>query len=204
MPHRILVLFAHPAVATSRVQVTLAQAARETPGVTLHDLYDAYPEYDIDVPAEQERLLAHDVVLFQFPFYWYSVPPLIKQWFDLVLEHGWAYGSRGDRLAGKWGGVAMSAGGRAAAYTADGYNRRTFGEFLAPVEQTVRLCKMRWLPPFVVAGTHAITAEAAAAEAATYRRWLDALRDGRVDPVRVEGMRDAVAVLDHALTPAAS
>jgi glutathione-regulated potassium-efflux system ancillary protein KefG len=177
---RVLVLFAHPAVRTSRVQVALAAAARGTAGVTVHDLYEAYPDFDIDIEAEQQLLAAHDVVILQFPFFWYSVPPIIKQWFDLVLEHGWAYGSRGTALAGKRGAVAMSTGGRQTAYTADGYNGYTFADFLRPVESTMRLCRMEWVPPFIVAGSHAITPAEIAAEAARYSEWLSALRDAPV------------------------
>ena len=73
------------------MQRPLRDAAAANPRVTVHDLYEAYPDFDID--AEQRLLEAHDIVIFQQPFYWYSVPPLIKQWCDLVLEHGWAYGS---------------------------------------------------------------------------------------------------------------
>jgi glutathione-regulated potassium-efflux system ancillary protein KefG len=183
-PARVLVLYAHPAPHKSRVHRRLAEAARSTAGVTVHDLYEAYPDFDIDVPAEQQRLLEHDVVVFQHPLYWYSTPALVKQWEDLVLEHGWAYGSRGTALRGKRWMQAVTAGGRAAVYRADGPNRFTVPEFLHPVEQTARLCGMEWLPPFVVHGTHAMTEADIARAADEYRRLLEALRDGDVEAVR--------------------
>lgn len=168
-------LFAHPAIRQSRVQRQLRDAATAVPGVTVHDLYEAYPDFDIDIDAEQRRLLAHDVVLFQHPFYWYSVPPLVKQWFDLVLEHGWAYGKAGSALAGKRAGVAISAGGRATAYRPDGFNRHTIQELLRPVEATMRMCRMTWLPPFLVTGTHAMSGAEIGDAARRYRRWLEVL-----------------------------
>lgn len=95
---RILVLFAHPAFERSRVHRRLVAAARAQHGVTIHDLYEAYPDFDVDVRREQELLLAHDLIVLQHPFYWYSTPPLVKQWIDLVFEYGWAYGARGRRV----------------------------------------------------------------------------------------------------------
>jgi glutathione-regulated potassium-efflux system ancillary protein KefG len=141
--------------------------------VTFHDLYEAYPDLGIDAKREQRLLEEHDLVVFQFPFYWYSTPAILKEWQDLVLEHGWAYGSRGTALRGKKLLCAISTGGREAAYHRDGFNRFTIRELLAPVEQTAFLCGMEFLEPFVVHGTHAMTVDAIAARAEAYRRRLE-------------------------------
>lgn len=178
MPRPVLVLFAHPSFEKSRVHRQLTRAVRELPGVTLHDLYEVYPDHDIDVKREQALLVAHDVVVFQHPFYWYSVPPLLKQWMDLVLEHGWAYGSAGNALRGKTLQVAMTAGGREMAYGPEGFNRLTFREFLAPVEATARLCGMAFNEPWVVAGTHAMTPAAITQAADGYAALIRRLGDG--------------------------
>jgi glutathione-regulated potassium-efflux system ancillary protein KefG len=85
-------------------------------------LYEAYPRLDIDVEHEQKLLLEHDVIIFQHPFYWYSTPPILKQWQDLVLQHGWAYGSTGTALQGKTFLSAISAGAGEGAYCSAGYN----------------------------------------------------------------------------------
>ncbi|MGF1468241.1 MAG: NAD(P)H-dependent oxidoreductase [Sandaracinaceae bacterium] len=176
---RVLLLFAHPVFERSRVNRSLLEAARGVSGVDIHDLYELYPEFDVDVRAEQEALLAHDVVVFQHPFYWYSAPALVKQWLDLVLEHGWAYGHGGDALHGKRLAQALTTGGRDDAYGPGGYNRYSMEEFLRPFEQTARLCGMTYEPPFVVHGTHRI-GEAGLIEAAgRYVAYLTALRDGR-------------------------
>src|SRR5690606_23594342 len=89
---RVLVLFAHPALEKSRVGRRLLDAIQSVPSVQIHDLYEEYPEFDIDVEREQELLRSHDVIVLMHPLYWYSTPALLKQWFDLVLEHGFAYG----------------------------------------------------------------------------------------------------------------
>ncbi len=172
---RVLVLFAHPALQKSRVHARLVAAARGVAGVTVHDLYEAAPDFDIDVPAEQARLADADVIVTQHPFYWYSIPPLLKQWIDLVLEHGWAYGSRGTALRGKRATTALSAGGGPAAYGPEGRNRYSIDEFLRPLEATWRLCGVEWLPPFTVLGTHALGPDGIAAAADRYAAWLRTL-----------------------------
>ncbi|MHC5048843.1 MAG: NAD(P)H-dependent oxidoreductase, partial [Planctomycetota bacterium] len=98
---RILVLFAHPAFEKSRVNRRLVGAIEQLEGVTVNDLYESYPDFDVDVEREQELLVAHEVLVLQHPLYWYSAPALLKEWIDLVLEHGWAYGAGGDALLGK-------------------------------------------------------------------------------------------------------
>lgn len=178
-PRRVLILFAHPAIARSRVNRVLAAAVRGLRGVTFHDLYEAYPDFDVDAGREQGLLAEHDVVVLQHPFYWYSSPALVKEWEDVVLQHGWAYGREGTALRGKALLSAVTTGGREASYGPAGGNRYTVGQFLAPLEQTARLCGMEWLPPFVVHGTHGMTSREAERHAERYRSTVEALRDGR-------------------------
>jgi len=178
MSRPVLILFAHPAYEKSRVHASLAAAVRDLPGVTFHDLYEEYPDLDIDVRREQALLTAHEVVVFQHPFYWYSVPPILKQWMDLVLEHGWAYGASGRALEGKVLQVVMTAGGREQAYGPEGFNRFSFREFLVPVEATARLCRMQFAEPWVVPGTHVMDAAGIAAAATSYAALIRRLGEG--------------------------
>ena len=97
---KILILFAHPRFSSSLVQRAMSAAVAGLEHVAFHDLYAAYPDFGIDVRVEQQRLLDHDVIVLQHPFYWYSSPAIIKEWQDLVLENGWAYGPGGTRLGG--------------------------------------------------------------------------------------------------------
>ena len=90
---RVLILFAHPSIHTSEVNKPLFEAASHQKNVTLVDLYQEYPTYNINIEKEQQRLRDHDVVMFMFPLYWYSTPSILKEWQDLVLEYGFAYGS---------------------------------------------------------------------------------------------------------------
>ena len=159
----------------------MADRVRDLPGTTFHDLYESYPEFGINVRREQELLEAHEVIVFQHPFFWFSTPAILKEWQDLVLEHGWAYGSTGTALHGKQWLGALTTGGRERAYRGGVHNRCTIRQLLAPLEQTAALCGMDFLPPFVVYGTLAMTDGQIARQADDYRRVLEALRDGRVD-----------------------
>jgi glutathione-regulated potassium-efflux system ancillary protein KefG len=178
---RVLLLFAHPAFERSRVHRRLAHAVRDLEQVTFHDLYELYPDFDVDVAREQELLVGHDLHVLQHPFHWYGPPPLVKQWLDLVLEAGWAYGPGGTALRGKRLLVALSAGGSESSYASGGYNRHTVAELLAPLAQTFRLCGADFLPPFVVFGTQSMGEAELERAADDYRRVVTALRDGRLD-----------------------
>ena len=179
---RVLVLFAHPAYEKSRLNRRLLQAIRGLDDVTIHDLYEAYPDFQIDVAAEQARLVAHDVIVVQHPFYWYSAPALVKEYLDLVLEHGFAYGSTGHALDGKVLLNATTTGGPEAAYQVGGRNRYTMRQLLAPFDQTAYLCRMRYLAPFVVHGALRLDPDTGCTEVQRqYRSLVVALRDGALD-----------------------
>lgn len=173
----ILVIFAHPRLEKSRTNAALIKSISHLPHVTIRDLYEEYPEYNIDIRREKEFLLGHDIIVWHHPFYWYSCPPLLKQWIDMVLEIGWAYGPGGRALKGKLVFNAITTGGAREAYAREGRNRYTLREFLVPFEQTARLCQMTYLPPFAVQGTHRLTPEAIARSGKEYALLLSRLAD---------------------------
>ncbi|UCD34902.1 MAG: NAD(P)H-dependent oxidoreductase [Nitrospiraceae bacterium] len=179
--NRILILFAHPALQKSRVNRQLIRYVMDIEGVTFHDLYEAYPDFHIQVKHEQELLLNHDIVVLHHPMFWFSTPAIIKEWQDLVLEHGWAYGKGGRALRGKKLLSVITTGGREAFFRTSGYNRHTIQEILVPMRQTAFVCGMDYLPPFVVHGTHTITPEEIARHGKDYWRVMVALRDGTLD-----------------------
>jgi glutathione-regulated potassium-efflux system ancillary protein KefG len=179
--HHILILFAHPALQKSRVNIQLMNAVTGLDGVTFHDLYETYPDFHIDVGREQALLRHNDIIVFQHPLYWFSVPALLKLWQELVLEHKWAYGKEGVALQGKKLMNVLSTGGRESLFSREGFNRRTIKEYLVPVEQLARICGMEYLPPFVVYGTHTLTGSEISRHAADYRKVITAIRDDRID-----------------------
>ncbi|MCA3129659.1 MAG: NAD(P)H-dependent oxidoreductase [Betaproteobacteria bacterium] len=180
---KLLVLHAHPRSKASVVQRAMVRAISGLDGVTIADLYAEYPDFDIHVAREQQRLLDHDVIVLQHPFYWYSSPALLKEWLDLVLENGWAYGPGGTRLAGRFLLSAISTGGTQEAYRHGGRNRFEIAELLSPFNQTAYLCSMAYLAPFVIHAGRQLPAGQLAAAAGTYRDLIVGLRDGAIDPL---------------------
>lgn len=178
---KILVLFAHPAQNESKINVKMANAAKKQSHVTLVDLYAQYPAGFIDVELEQKRLLKHDVIVFLHPFYWYSTPPILKLWQDIVLEHGFAYGTKGTKLKGKIFFCAISTGAPEKAYTKTGSNHFTIRQLLAPLEQTANLCGMKFLPPFVLHNANtSLEAGLVLEHVEKWRETLSALTQGRL------------------------
>lgn len=181
---KILILFAHPLYEKSRIHKALKKAIPETADITFSDLYELYPDFNINIKQEQQLLDQHDIIIWQHPVYWYSVPPLLKQWIDMVLEFGWAYGPGGDKLKGKYVMNVVSAGGQRAVYHPEGRNRFTVKQFFAPLDQTVTLCNMKYLAPFVVHGTHSLTNDEIRDYAQQYKIMLNKLLNGEIDLVQ--------------------
>jgi glutathione-regulated potassium-efflux system ancillary protein KefF len=150
----IYLLAAHPNWRESRVNRRLLVAAQAVPGLQVRDLYASYPDYDIEVPAEQARAAAARLIVLLHPVQWYSMPALLKLWLDEVLVHGWAYGSGTNALKGKDLWLVATTGGPESSYHPQGYNRYFFDAFLPPYEQTAALCGMRFLPPLLLHGAH--------------------------------------------------
>lgn len=156
---RTLVIHAHPRPGHSVVVRSMQQVFEADASCEIRSLYALYPDFDIDLNAEQRALAHADLVVWLAPVYWYSLPALLKYWLELVLAHGWAYGPDGEALRGKAAWWVASAGGAVNDYRAEGPHGRPFYDFVAPVEQTAVFCGMRWLPPFIEHGGQSHTAE---------------------------------------------
>jgi glutathione-regulated potassium-efflux system ancillary protein KefF len=185
----ILILAAHPTLEHSRVTRQLMQAVRKASleRVELRDLYALYPDYYIDVAAEQALLQAAQLVVWLHPVHWYSMPPLMKLWLDEVFAFGWAYGPGGRTLVGKQLWLAASTGGPEQSYRPDGYNRYFFDAFAHPYEQTAALAGMVWLPPLLLYGAHRADDAAIAEHAALFveklRSWPEWPEIAEMEPV---------------------
>lgn len=135
---KTLVIVAHPDISQSLINKRwLAELSRYPHQYTVHQLYLAYPDGKIDIAREQQLVEAHDRIVFQFPFYWFSCPPMLKQWMDEVLTFGWAYGSKsGYKAGGKQIALAITAGIDEEEYRAAGKYKYTLKELTAPFELT--------------------------------------------------------------------
>lgn len=151
---KTLVIVTHPDIEKSVINKRWIEELKKNPEkYTVHQLYEAYPDGKIDVTREQKLMEAHDTIVFQFPFYWFSSPPLLKQWLDEVILHGWAYGSKsGYKLAGKRMTLAVTAGIDEDEYSASGKYKYTMKELFRPYELTFDYIKAEYKEPFVYYG----------------------------------------------------
>ncbi len=180
--NKVIVYYVHPGQRHSHANKAMAEAVRHISNITFGDLYGEYPRDDLHVEREQQRLLNHDVIVFQFPLFWYSTPSLLKEWQDLVLEHGFAYGSDGDKLKGKTLFLAITAAGTNESYTPQGYQHYPLRTFLTPLEQTARLCQMSFPAPYVLHGSiRAQETDKISQHAEGYKRLIEAIRDNTFD-----------------------
>ncbi len=182
----ILILFAHPDPLRSRVNRRLKEAVEGLPGVRVNDLYENYPAFHIDVVHEQGLLREAQLVVFQHPFYWYSAPPILKQWQDVVLTHGFAHGSGGTALSGKQLLSVISTGHRREAYTAEGEDHYTMGQLLRPYQQCASRCGMLYEDPLILHWADKIAVYDIDQHALRYRERLEAY----LAHYRAEGQTD--------------
>ena len=170
-----LVVFAHPAPDRAPVHKALLKESKAFSETEVRDLYELYPDFMIDVSAEQEALERPDLIVLQFPLHWFTPPALLVEWLDAVWLRGFAYGEGGNALAGRTLAAAFTTGARARDFEPDGLNRYPLTDFLRPLEQTARRCGLKWAEPFAVneAGHSGDKALARVAE-----RWR-----GRLEPL---------------------
>ena len=148
----VLVLYGHPYPTRSRGCAALLAAIADVPGIAVRALHDLYPDFDIDVAAEQKALVEARAVVWLHPLYWYGMPGLMKVWQDQVLRPGFAFGQGGTALSGKPFLWATTTGG--GEYAPQGVHHHRFADFVPPIEATILYCGMEWLAPFVVPDVH--------------------------------------------------
>ena len=179
---KILINVFHPNMELSRGNKALMEAVENMPNVTVRDMYDEYPDFQINAASEQSMLTAHDVIVFQHPLYWLSSPALLKQWEDTVLEKGFAFPPGvGDKLAGKIWQTVLTVGGPAEGYQKEGPFKADFNDILIPFRLTAMYCSMEWQPVFAVhsvmaadaPGTRAITEDELKVKTDEYRTLLE-------------------------------
>ena len=178
---KILIIFAHPAINKSKIHKQLIDSAKNLHGITINNLYEIYPDFYIDIYREQQLLIEHDIIVWQHPFYWYSSPAILKEWFDTVLQHGFAYGIKGKSLDGKSALSIISAGGSKELYSTEGKNQFTINQFLVPFKQSANLCYMDYLPPYVIYNSHTISGADIGNLVTKYKKLIIGLRDEQWD-----------------------
>ncbi|OHX67873.1 NAD(P)H-dependent oxidoreductase [Flammeovirga pacifica] len=150
---KVLVILAHPQYEKSIANKWIIDALKNSINtIEVRNIHELYPDYSINIAAEQKALINADHVIFQFPFYWYNMPAILKQWFDQVFSFNFAYGPEGNKLANKSFQISITIGGPVQSYTTLGYNHFRIEEFVKPLEQTAYLTQMNWQPPMYTHG----------------------------------------------------
>ena len=142
---KILVVVAHPNIDSSIANKTILEKFQKLhPDAEIDHLYKLYPDFKIDVKKEQEKLVKADYIILQFPMFWYNAPALMRQWFESVLEHGFAYGSKGKALEGKKLLLSISTGAPLDTFKAGGFQNYTIEDLTKGFHQLANLCSMKW------------------------------------------------------------
>lgn len=183
MSRRILVILCHPTLENSRVNQRLIFEAQSHAYTVVHDLYECYPDFHIDVKWEQYHLSAYDGVVFQHPLYWYSCPALMKEWMDLVLGYNFAYGPEGHALASKYWLQVISTGGNEYSYSQQGFHENRIEQYLKAFEMTAKMCQMDYHSPLVVHDAHKLSSIELDEKASEYKNLLDQLSENSVNAV---------------------
>ena len=149
----VVIISGHPDLKNSCAnKIILEEIAKNCPSVEIRKLDELYPDYNFDVKAEQAALEKADVIVFQYPMHWYGTPGILKLYIDKVMEHGWAYGSKGTALAGKTFIISITMGAPDNAYTAQGVMKHTVEEFSYSVAGFAALCKLDYKKLFSLGG----------------------------------------------------
>ena len=149
-----LIILAHPDFSQSVANKAVIEHLQNSGlNIEIRDLAALYPDYRIDTAAEQQALLRHQTIVFQYPLYWYNMPAILKQYFDSVLTYGFAYGTGGDKLKGKNFVPSLTIGSPEEDYRAVGTAHFRVYEFCKNLEQTAYYTQMNYIDPFYFPGT---------------------------------------------------
>ncbi|MFZ3391145.1 NAD(P)H-dependent oxidoreductase [Buttiauxella gaviniae] len=129
----------------------LGEVAKALPEAEIRFLDALYPNYQINVAQEQEALLKADVIVWQFPFSWYSVPGLMKLWIDQVFVHGFAHGSTA-KLGGKKLIISFTAGAPEGLYSPEGLFGHDIEQYMTQFETTAVMCNLELQEPVYTFG----------------------------------------------------
>jgi len=151
---KTLLILSHPNLEESKFNKALIEGIKDLENLTIRHLEEHYGSNikAFDIEKEQQLLLKHDRVIFQFPWYWYSSPAMIKAYQDEVLTYGFAYGNLGDKLHGKEFKIATTVGSPDFAYEAGGWNLNSMNELLSPFQSMCNLTGMLYTRAFKVHG----------------------------------------------------
>lgn len=141
---KILIVSGHTNLNNSFAnKIILDKLAKDLPEAVFDYLDKEYPDFAIDVKAEQQKLVDADIIVLQFPVFWYSYPSIMHRWMEDVFEHGFSHGSRGKALLGKKLVASFTTGAPEEMYVKGGPQLYPIDELVVPaIKSTANLCSM--------------------------------------------------------------
>lgn len=141
----ILIISGHTNLNDSYANKTILEELTHTiPEAEYVYLDTLYPDFRIDVETEQQRLIRSDVIIFQFPLFWYSTPSILNRYVEEVFKHGFSHGTTGNKLIGKQLILSFTSGAPEEMYQKDGLQNYPIEDFLPPYKQMANLCRLKW------------------------------------------------------------
>lgn len=145
MKNNVLIISGHPDLSQSFAnKAVIKELENIAAEYKIRDLGSLYPDFKIDIEAEQAALIEADIIVWQFPIQWFYAPAIFKKWLDDVMAHGFAYGSKGKFLEGKKVIVSVTIGGEAHEYAKDDRFGHTIEEFIVPLTESIPYCNMTY------------------------------------------------------------
>lgn len=141
----VLIISGHTNLSASVANKTILDTVHKLlPEVEIVKLDELYPDFRINVEVEQQRLLKADIIVLEFPVFWYSAPSILERWMEETFRHGFSHGSTGDKLKGKKLVLSFTTGAPSSMYSHDGPMGYTIDEFLPCFKAICNLCQMEF------------------------------------------------------------
>ncbi|MBD5641479.1 MAG: NAD(P)H-dependent oxidoreductase [Desulfovibrio sp.] len=142
---RIVVIDGHPERPKSIAnKAVLEEFGKLVPEAETVHLCELYPDFRIDASREQQRLAPAEMIIFQYPFWWYGAPSLLRRYLEQVFLPGWAYATEKKALAGKNLALSFTIGGTEAEYQRREGVMHTIEQFLPDMLATAHFTGMTY------------------------------------------------------------
>jgi glutathione-regulated potassium-efflux system ancillary protein KefF len=146
---KVVVISGHPNLNESMANKKIIQILSLIPDTHIRCLDALYPDYNINIPAEQAELIGADLIIFQFPLYWSTYPAILKKWFDDIFTYNFAFGPQGNKLKGKRVILSITAGATAESYNQGDFNFMSLDSYLESALHPIKAAQMEILESIV-------------------------------------------------------
>ncbi|AFI90677.1 flavodoxin family protein [Pectobacterium parmentieri] len=152
-----LIILAHPDIENSIANRTIVTELQHgIVDLEIRNIFQLSPDYKINVKEEQSALLRHELIILQYPMYWYNMPAILKVWFDLVFTYQFAYGSKGDKLKDKTLLPSLTVGQPEYNF-ALGNSSPLMEDLLMPIKMSAEYAQMHYIDPVVLYDTSTVS-----------------------------------------------